>query len=167
MSQSLVNETTNSNVLGPRGRGGHDGSGSGGGIKGGGEEAKTNLGPRHPHTLPSDNNTKARGSAQEEPVKRKKDRERNRERDRNGRVGATAQRVSNSEKMTSEMGLPFSGTPGRNATLALVSGEVRIFDLVSLLSCHQCSIIYLVPLLLIPKCNAKLLKIFIFINVFQ
>lgn len=60
---SLVNETTNSNVLGPRGRGGHDGSGSGGGIKGGGEEAKTNLDPRHPHTLPSDNNASERKRA--------------------------------------------------------------------------------------------------------
>lgn len=60
---SLVNETTNSNVLGPRAGGGRDGSSSGGGIKGGGEEAKTDLDPRHPHTLPSDNNTRERKRA--------------------------------------------------------------------------------------------------------
>lgn len=60
---SLVNETTNSNVLGPRGGGDRDGSGSGGGVKGGGEEARTDLGPRHPHTLSSDNNTRARRRA--------------------------------------------------------------------------------------------------------
>lgn len=94
---SLVNETTNSNVLGPQGGGGHDGSGSGGGVKGGGKETRPDLDPRHPHTLSSDNNTRERkhaGGTREE----KKERERSRERDRNGRVGATAQRISNMER---------------------------------------------------------------------
>lgn len=70
---SLVNETTNSNVLGPQGGGGHDGSGSGGDVKGGGEETRTDLDPRHPHTLSSDNNTRERkhaGGTREEKKER-------------------------------------------------------------------------------------------------
>lgn len=69
---SLVNETTNSNVLGPQEGGGHDGSGSGGGTKGGGEEMRTSVLAARTHSRLTI--IHARESTQEEPVKRKRKR---------------------------------------------------------------------------------------------
>lgn len=69
---SLVNETTNSNVLGPRGGGGRDGSSSGGGLKGGGEGGEDGARSSATRTYSRLTIIRARGSAQEEPVKGKK-----------------------------------------------------------------------------------------------